>query len=164
MTTMQRQQPTVITTPSNRRTGLIVGMAVIGLLIGLLGGWLLFSSDDVISVNEMELTDRQTEMVAMIESNFAAWQANDVERALSYYSDNATFVALDVEYPVADGSLADYVTSFFGAMHMEQLAPDVVVDVNTVITFHTYRGATYTNIFDFTTTGDVLILRHEVAR
>lgn len=164
MTTMQQQRPSTIAASSNRRTGIIVGMAVVGLLIGLLGGWLLFGSDDVISVRETTLTDRQNEMVALIEADFTAWQANDVDTVLSYYTDNAVFVALDVEYPVADGSLADYVRSFFGAKNMEQLGPQVVVDGNTVITFHTYSGATYTNIFDFTTTGDVSIVRHEVIR
>ena len=38
----------------------------------------------------------------------------------------------------------------------------MLVDGNTVISFHTYLGATYTSINDFTSSGDVLIARHEV--
>lgn len=160
--TATRERPTVVGAPSARGPGLMVGMVVIGLLIGLLGGWLLFGSVDVITVDGSGLTDRQAEMVEMIEEDFAAWQDNDVDRVLSLYTDTGVFVALGEDYRVADGSLANYVTSFSGAPRMEAVGPEVIVDGNTVISFHTYAGTTYTNIFDFTSRGEVLIGRHEV--
>lgn len=164
MTTTQQERATVAgDRRATRGPWLLAGMVVIGLLIGLLGGWLLFGSDDVITVDGSTLTDRQAEMIDVINDDFAAWQDNDVDRALSYYTDRGTFIALGEEYLVEDGSLAEYVTGFFGAPNMEEVGPDVIVDGNTVITFHTYAGTTYTNIFTFTSTGDVLIVRHEVA-
>ncbi len=164
MTTTQQQRPTVVGAPSTTRgRGLMIGLVVIGLLIGLLGGWLLFGSNDVVAVDGSALTDRQAEMVAMIDDNFAAWQDNDVDEVLSYHTDTATFVALGSEYPVADGSLATYVRAFYGAPEMEPVEPMVVVDGNTVVSFHTYRGMTLMNVFDFTSSGEVLIARHEVS-
>jgi hypothetical protein len=163
MTTVQQERPAVLGAPTaTRRTGSMIGMVVIGLLIGLLGGWLLFGSDEVVTVDGSTLTARQAEMVAMIEDDFAAWQDNDVDAVLSHYTGTGAFVANGVEHRVADGGLASYVRSFFGAANMESVGPDVVVDGTTVISFHTYLGATYTSIFDFTSSGDVLIARHEV--
>jgi hypothetical protein len=140
----------------------MIGMVVIGLLIGLLGGWLLFGSDEVVTVDGSGLTDRQVEMVELIESDFAAWQDNDVDLVLSHYTDRATFVAGGQEHPVADGSLARYVTTFIGANRMESVGPAIVIDGNSAISFHTYQGTTYANLFSFTSSGDVLIARHEV--
>ena len=163
MTTLQQERPAVAGTPSTRRSGLMIGMIVIGLLTGLLGGWLIFGSDDVIQVDGTGLTDRQTEMLELIDTDFAAWQDNDVDLVLSHYTDTAAFVAREVEYRVADGGLADYVASFSLASSMEQIGPTVVVDGNTVMSFHTFGGSTFTNVFDFTSSGDVLIARHEVS-
>ncbi len=162
MTTTQRERPTVVGAASTRSPWLLVGTVVIGLLLGLLGGWLLFGSTDILTVDGSGLTERQTEMVDMIESDFAAWQDNDVDRVLSHYTDTATFVARGVEHRVTDGGLARFVTSFIGAPDMEAVGPDVIVDGNTVISFHTFGEATYVDIFDFTSSGDVLIARHEV--
>lgn len=163
MTTIQ-DRPSVVGAPSTRGPWLTVGMVVIGLLIGLLGGWLFFGSDDVTTADGEGLTDRQAEMVEMIEDAMVAWQANDVDDVLSYYTDTGVFVALGIEYRVADGGLADYVRSFAGASRMESVGPTVVVDGNTVIAFHTYAGDTLTNVFEFTSGGEVLIARHEVSR
>lgn len=162
MTTTQQERPVIVRVPSRtRHPGLMIGMVVIGLLIGLLGGWLIFGAEEVITVDGSALTDRQIEMVELIESNFAAWQDNDVDRVLSHYTERATFVA-GGEYRVADGSLARFVTSFVGAPQMEPIGPEVLVDGNSAISFHTYQGTTYANIFHFTSSGDVLIARHQV--
>lgn len=164
MTTTQQERPTVVGAPTTtRRPWLLIGMVVIGLLIGLLGGWLLFGSTDVIAVDGGDLTDRQIEMTETVSGAFEAWTSNDVSTVLSHYTDTATFVALGVEYPVADGSLARYVGSFFGAAEMESVEPMVVVDGNTVVSFHSYEGMTLMNVFDFTSSGEVLIARHEVS-
>ena len=164
MTTTQRTRPTVVGAPTTtRRLSLMVGLTVIGLLIGLLGGWALFGATDVIAVDGGEIADRQIEMTEMISGAFEAWTSNDVDSVLSYYTDTATFVALGVEYPVADGSLAGYVRSFSGAPGMESVEPMVVVVGNTVVSFHTYEGMTLMNVFDFTSSGEVLIARHEVS-
>ncbi|MDH3247604.1 MAG: hypothetical protein OEQ47_01475 [Acidimicrobiia bacterium] len=163
MTTLQQERPAVAGTPSTRRSGLMIGMIVIGLLIGLLGGWLIFGSDDVVNVDGTGLTDRQTEMLELIDADFAAWQDNDVDLVLSHYTDTAAFVARGVEYRVADGGLADYVASFLLASSMEQIGPNVVVDGNTVMSFHTFGGSILTNVFEFTSSGEVLIARHEVS-
>jgi hypothetical protein len=142
----------------------MTGIAVIGLLIGLLGGWALFGSDaDVIAVDGGDLTDRQIEMTEVVADSFDAWTSNDVDQALSYYADTGVFVALGVEYPAADGSLAGYIERFITASRMEPIGPEVVVDGNTVVSFHTYSGSTYTNVFEFTSSGDVLIARHTVS-
>lgn len=164
MTTLQQERPAVASTPSTGRSGLMIGMIVIGLVIGLLGGWLIFGSDDAITVDGSGLTDRQVEMLDMIDSDFAAWQDNDVDLVLSHYTDRASFVGLGVVYRVADGGLADYVSAFTLASSMEQIGPKVIVDGNTVMSFHTFGGSTLTNVFDFTSSGDVLIARHEVSR
>ena len=163
MTTMQQERPAVAGTPRAQRTGLMIGMIVIGLLIGLLGGWLIFGSDDAITVDGSGLTDRQAEMLDMLDTDFAAWQDNDVDLVLSHYTERAAFVASGVVYPVADGSLADFVSAFLQASDMEQIGPKVVVDGNTVMSFHTFGGGTFTNVFHFTPSGDVLIARHEVS-
>ena len=164
MTTTQQEHPKLVgPLTTTRRPWLLIGMVVIGLLVGLLGGWLLFGSDDVVTVDGSSLTDRQAEMVAMIDDNLAAWQDNNVDEVLSYHTDTATFVALGSEYPVADGSLAAYVRSFYGAPGMESFEPMVVVDGNTVVSFHTIEGMTLMNVFDFTSSGEVLIARHEVS-
>ncbi len=163
MTTTQRERPMVVAAPSRtRRRRLVVGMLVIGLLIGLLGGWLLFRSDDVVTVDGSALTDRQAEMVATIEDAFAAWQDNDVDEVLSHYQSTGRFIALGVEYPVEDGSLAAYVRSFYGASGMTSVGPHVVIDHNTVLSFHTLMGTTYTSTYEFTSGGEVLISVHDV--
>jgi len=160
--TTTHERSTVVRAPNSRRPWLMIGMAVFGLLIGLLGGWLFFGTEDVITVDGSALTARQTEMVAMMDDAFAAWQDNDVDTVLSYYTETGAFVTNGVDYRVADGGLANFVRSFFGASNMESVGPEVVVDNDTVVSFHTYQGVTYTNVFDFTSSGDVLIARHEV--
>ena len=164
MTTTQQRQPTAgVAETRNRGPMLMIGMAVIGLILGLLGGWALFAPEsDVIAVQGGELSDRQIEMTEMVDDAFDAWIRNDVDEVLTYYTDTGTFVALGVEYPVADGSLADFVEGFTGASQMESLGPKVVIDSNTILSFHDFGGVTRTNVFDFTSSGDVLIARHAV--
>lgn len=162
MTTMQQERPMVGGAPSTtRRPWLMTGMLVIGLLIGLLGGWLIFGSDDVMTLDGSELTERQIEMIEMIDQDFAAWQANDVDTVLSHYTDSGVFVT-DREYLVRDGSLAGFVRFFSGAPMMEPVGQKLMVDDITVISFHTYAAHTYTNVFRFKAVGDVLITRHHV--
>ncbi len=161
MTTMQ-ERPTLVGAPRTSSPWLIVGMVVIGLLLGLLGGWMLFGSSDMIAADGSAITDRQAEMSTMIDDAFVAWQDSDVEAVLSYYTERANFVARGIEYGVEDGELADYVTSFTRSSAMEPVGPDVFIDENTVVSFHTFDGQTFMNVFDFTPSGEVLIARHEV--
>ena len=163
MTTLQQERPAVVGTPSTRRSGLMIGMIVIGLLIGLLGGWLIFGSDDVITVDGSALTGRQIEMTELIDEHMVAWQANDAEGVVSHFTTSGVFVT-DRDYRVSDGSLAALVRFATGTSMLESVGQKVVVDDTTVVSFHSDSGITYTNVFRFTTVGDVLITRHEVVR
>ena len=160
--TIAQERPTVVGAQTTaRRPELMIGI-VIGIVIGLLAGSLLFGPSDVVAVDGTALTERQTEMVAMVDDVFAAWQENDVDAVLSYFTDTGIFIDSGREYRVADGTLASLVRSAYGAPNMERVRPDMVVDDTTLISFHTYMRTTYTSTFGFTSNGDVLIARHEV--
>lgn len=146
----------------SRRTGLMIGMVVIGLLIGLLGGWLIFGSGDVVTVDGSALTDRQIEMTELIDEHMIAWQTKDAEGVVSHFTASGVFVT-DREYRVSDGSLAALVRFATGTSMLESVGQKIVVDDNTVVMFHSDSGITYPNVFHFTTAGDVLITRHEVS-
>lgn len=162
--TIAQERPTVVGAQTTaRRPELMIGI-VIGIVIGLLAGSLLFGPDDVVTVDGTALTERQTEMVAMIDDAFTAWQENDVDAVLSYFTDGGVFAGTDTTYRVSDGSLEGFVRFFSGASGMEAVGQKIVLDDTTVVSFHTLAGNTYTNVFRFTIAGDVLITRHDVLR
>ena len=170
MKTMERTHHEVQTpevsnrrTSGGRRTGMLVLVAVLALILGAVGGWFARGSDGdptILLAGEGELTERQAQMVDVYEEAEAAWHAGDGEAVAALFTDDGYGRFLGSTYQVGDGGLDRYVES--GAWNSLDVLEPVLVKGNTVLNFHIYRGSTYTNVVEFTTEGELLMVSHTI--
>lgn len=143
-------------------TAAVVG--VVALVMGVAGG-ALFSSGSVgdepgvVVVSGGEPTDRQAEMVAIVDDYIAGWQATDGDRVASYMTDDGyvEYIGSLGTYRVADGSLQERISN--GPYNtLMRLGPKVVYDDRIVI-FGDFQNSSvnWLSIVQFTRSGDVLI-------
>ncbi len=155
--------------PASKRRPTMTAIALIAsLLVGVLAGYLLWGTDntdqatsDAVATGGIEITTRQEQMMDLLEAYEEAWQNGDGEAVAAMFTENGMVTMLGVELPVENGVLADYVTAN-PAPTLDVLEPNLV-DGNRVFNFHTSGvNETFTNVLEFTTEGDVLIISHDI--
>jgi len=168
MTTLNTPHEAQSSAPGGRRAspswaGLILGLLV-ALVVGGLGGWLARGATDDASAYVAgggALTERQEQMVDLIQDSGEAWATGDAQALEGMFADDGTFTVFDVTYRMDDGSLQAYMdeTSFPGL----KLYGPIVVRGNQAVMFHNY--ATFgdiADVFEFTPEGELMIVSHEV--
>lgn len=150
---------------TGRRLPLAPILAVVALLLGVFGGFLLWGTDDTnptaLATGGADLTARQEQMVDLVEDAEAAWQVGDGDAVAAMFTEDGVLTVLGRDYPVDGGALADFVDSGpFTSLDM--LDPFLVSD-NLMLAFHTYGAwGTLHDAFEFTTSGEVLFTSHEI--
>ena len=159
METVERPvQATEDTAQHDRRPLTIVLVAIIALLLGGLGGWLIRGSDDggtddAIEVVTGELTDRQQEMLRVADEHYAAFVAGDGEALTALYVPQGVMGDVRAD----DGTMAAAFEGLAPPGRMEMLPPALVFEDNMVRVIN--WGSTYGIVGHlFTTSGDVLII------
>lgn len=139
---------------------------VAALLLGLLAGYVLYDSDETsvpaaMAVDGDELTDRQEEMLELLDDYSAAWRAGDGEAAEAMFTSNGV-LTYGKDYLASDGGLAAFIDAI-PTPRLEMLEP-VLLSGSTMISFHelTPEGATRQNLMEFTATGEVRLIKHEI--
>ena len=167
--TMQETRPQTVgssekTTTAGRGPLAFVLVAVVALLLGVLGGWLLRGSDsdpDAVVAGGGDLSERQEEMLDMFADYTEAVLANDGAAVVDMFVPYGTWSG-DVGEPlyVEDGSLEEFVNSFSFTAPLF-LAP-ILVDGERLLYVHDYTGASYYDVVTFTATGDLAIVDHRI--
>ena len=166
METIERPTPTVEETPRHDRRPLIVVLvAIVALLLGALGGWLIWGSDDdapddAIEVGTGELTDRQQEMVRIADEHEEALRAGDAEALTALYVPQGVLTnAFGEVYRADDGTMAAMFDVHAPPTLMETLPPTLVFEnVTTQVIDWGEGSANGTVLHNFTTSGEVLII------
>lgn len=170
MTTLQDRQEELRTTSppatnhSTRRGLVLVLVAVLALVLGGVGGWMIRGDDastsDVVLAGGGDLTARQEQMLDLVRDAEEAWQAGDVDAVLAMFAPNGRFEAFDAVYRVSDGSLASYIErGEWGSLGVYE---PVLVRDDTMLTFHEFGGRLYSEEFTFTPDGELLIVSHVI--
>ncbi len=154
-------------TPRARRVPILgaVLALLVALLVGGASGWLvrgsIDDSRDLVVAGQTQLTDRQADIADFMREYEAAWQEGDGDAVVSMFASYGTATLLGTTYRVDDGSLAEYVDSGNWAS-LDVLEPILVGGGNRAVSFHTFNGATYVDIVQFTGDGELLLVSHEV--
>ena len=168
MTLETKERPDSPTTKptktGDRRSLILVFVAVIALGLGMFGGWMIWGSTDnpdgVVVVGGGELTQRQEEMVDMLDEYGVAYLGNDGAAVVEMYAENGTLSGLGNPVLHAnDGTLEEFVNEFSFPDGPFDPEP-VVVHENTVRFAHEYAGRTYFDIVTFTSMGELHIASH----
>lgn len=162
---IERSEDTTTRPATTRRTRAWPLIALAALLLGALGGWWVSRDDGspapaAIAAGNVELTARQQDMVSTARDYMAAWQANDAEAVMGFYTAYASFVPIPAgaKYLVGDGSLQAYVESANWS-NLEVIDPILVNDYElTVVT--RLSGSQYTNLLRFTSSGELQLMLH----
>jgi hypothetical protein len=148
----------------------LVLVAAIALGLGLFGGWMIWGSTEpdtdadavVVVVGGGELTQRQEEMIEMLDVYGEAYLGNDGAAVVEIFAENGTMSGLGNPVLRADdGTLERFVNDFpvsDGPFYVEP----VVVHDNTLRFAHKYVGRTYFDIVTFTSSGELRIVSHLV--
>jgi hypothetical protein len=157
---------TATTTPARRIpvVGSVLALLV-ALLVGGMTGWFVRGgvddSRDLVVAGQTQLTDRQADIADFMREYEAAWQQGDGDAVVSMFTPGGTATFLGTTYRVDDGSLAEYVDSGNWAS-LDVLEPILVGGGNQAVSFHTFNGATYVNIVQFTGQGELLLVGHQI--
>lgn len=145
-------------------------IVLVVLACGLLGGWLMAPRTDPggavrhVTPGASVLTERQLEMVDVVEQYLDGWRATDGDRVAAFMTENAY-----VEYPeegvrveVADGSLQHRIsTGPYGTL--ENLDPMVVYEDRIVLTGRIDElSIPWLSVVRFTVVGDVKIVSETI--
>ena len=158
--------PTKPTETRDRRSLIFVLVAAIAIGLGLFGGWIIWGSTDdpdvIVVVGGSELTQRQEEMIDMLDEYGVAFLGNDAAAIIEMYAENGTMNMLSNPVLRAnDGTLEEFITDFRfpdGPFYVEP----VVVHENTLRFAHEYAGRTYFDIMTFTNGGELHVTSHVV--
>ncbi len=166
--TIERPRVERIAPFDDRRRLVVTPIAlVVAVLLGVLAGFLLWGLDDTtstaaVAVGGEDLTPRQEQMVDLINESEAAWQAGDGEAVANMFTENGILNTGTAEYHGRE-EIAGYVNST-SYPSLEVLEP-VLVSNNGMLTFHRISGVgTLSEVFEFTTDGELLIISHEINR
>ena len=160
------QAPTessVTPTSIERRPLVAVLIAVGALLVGVLAGWVLWGSDDasdgaeVVVVGGGELTDRQEEMLRVVDEAHGAIIEGDGDALAALFVPQGLLRDPNhgMELRVDDGSLAGQINA--GPAPSYQVDEPVVVLGDMVISTGSW-GDDFVHVFLFTPGGDVRII------
>ena len=145
-----------------RRWVMLAMVVAAALALGGLGGWLIRGADDgdpghEIEVSTGELTDRQQEMLRVIEELDAALRSGAADAALveRLFVPQGVYSIRNIDYRVDDGSLAQHFER--GSDTSALLYPAALVGGDVVVRLGDYSG-TYSQTFRFTSSGEVRII------
>jgi len=157
---------------SHRPWRAVAVVAVVALALGFVGGWLANRDSDsgssdsgveqprAVLVGGGALTDRQQQMVGVLDQYMEAWRNGDGQTVASFHTPNGEFVIASTDettvYSVADGSLANYISR--GQWTGKVLLTPMLVDGDHVTLFYSFMGRRAA-VVDFTSSGDVRIIR-----
>lgn len=152
-------------TSQGSRGSLIAAIAAVAaLMAGILLGFLIWGGDDssspaAVVVDGAELTARQEQMVELINEGEAAWQRGDRAAIVDMFTEDGTLTVFGTEFE--GPMIAEGVTT---QPSLDVLEP-MLFDDTRVLTFHYVAGfGTLVEVFEFTETGEVLIVSHEILR
>jgi hypothetical protein len=155
-----------VASDTKRRSVITPIALVVAVVLGLLAGFLVWGLGDTdstapVAAGGSELTARQEQMIDLLDDYVAAWRIGDSEAAATMFTENGVFTWLGTEYRVDDGALANVVTSL-PVPTLDVLEPVLVNDTG-MLHFHTVTGmGTFSNVFEFTADGELLIISHEI--
>ncbi|MFW2381707.1 MAG: nuclear transport factor 2 family protein [Acidimicrobiales bacterium] len=142
--------------------GLVAMMVVLGMAAGLFVGFLLWGNDgdrtDPIVAGGGDLTARQEQMVEVQGDYVDAWIKGDGAAAAALFTPDGRIEFWGKEYRVDDGTLESYVDRM-PARTLKVLEP-MVIEGDTILSFHTLGASTREDNLQFTRTGEVLIRSH----
>lgn len=156
-----------------RRVGRVVLVAAILFLLGLATGWAAFGNNEAsdsdtavtyVTPGSTELTERQTEMVELMDQYVAAWSATDGQRLETLMVDagHVEYAEQGWRFDLEDGSLQDRVSN--GPYEsMENYAPMLVYEDRIVLTGRVDSvDVGWLSVIRFTTHGDVKIISETI--
>lgn len=141
----------------------VVVIAITGLVVAC-GGNGDTASDDVVTIGNIALTDRQEEMVQLSDQYLAAWKSLDPAAVTALFAPDGTIESIlyDDEFRISDGTLTDRVQAAMNAFDMaslERVGPQLV-DGDMVYGVSRAGPQTFSTLLVFTPSGTVQILRH----
>ena len=155
--------------PDANRRPTIAWLAVVAAAaasIGLLVGFLAWGGDDrdptaPVAVGGDDLTQRQQQMVDLVDDYTAAWRAGDGDAVAALFAADGVATIVGQELPVEGGVLAAYVEAN-PLPTLDVLEPMLVGEAG-MLNYHEAAGfGTLSNVIEFTTEGELLIVSHEI--
>ena len=166
MKTMERNTTNEVTEKApvraaTRRTWWLVAAAVVALAAGLVIGRATAPSDaSAYLAGGGALSDRQEQMLDVLDEVELAWRAGDAEAVSAAFVPTGSATDGNASYRIDDGTLATYVTG--GDWSSLTVLEPVLVDGNNVTFYYTVNGTSYLGSVVFTGTGDVLAVHHKI--
>jgi hypothetical protein len=163
MQTMDRPVADAGPPATTRRPWWMLAIAVaVALVLGVLGGWFLAGAMDddpaAVAVGGGSLTERQQQMVDVLDEYEAAWRANDAAAVMAFFAPGGSFSSAGTQYLMDDGSMAAFING--GSWDSLTGSDPVLVAGNEVALHTTWAGTEWFNVIEFTASGDPLIVRH----
>ncbi len=153
MTTNTTERPTDLDQSSGIQSAQPIlgfaGVAVVALVLGLLGGWLIWGTDDdssagvaddgisaaVLSADGIELTEDHEQMVSMLDEYLNALRSGDYEAAAALFEGPGFTgsVVLENGFEILAPELATFLED---QMRMSEIFDVKVVSADTIVFFH----------------------------
>ena len=119
---------------------------------------------DVVTVDNVALTDRQTEMVRLTQQYLDAWKAGDPDAVAAFFAPEGKLESIlyEDEFRISNCTLIDRVQAAmttFGLSSLERVGPQLV-DGSTVYSVAKAGSSQFSSLLVFTDTGPVRLLRH----
>jgi len=148
----------------DRRPLILVVIALCALVLGALAGYSLGSDgtadERAYVAGGGEPTDRQGEMLDMVDAFVAAMDANDDGAILAMFQGNGEWTRFSKVYRASDGILEEFVRAH-GSEQLDLLEP-IVVDEYRVVFFDDVRGQANVNVIEFSQVGDLKIAKYRL--
>jgi hypothetical protein len=163
MQTMDRPVAEAGPPATTRRPWWRLAIAVaLALVLGVVGGWSLARVTDdeptAVVAGGGSLTDRQKQIVEVLDDYVAAWRSDDAEAVMAFFAPGGTFSVRGEEYRMDDGSMAAFLES---ASWSTLTGSDPVLMAGDEAALHTtWESQSWFNVIEFSASGDVLIVRH----
>lgn len=140
---------------------LLAAVAVLALAAGLVVGRSTAPSDEsAYLAGGGALSDRQEQMLDVLDDIGAAWRAGDPGAVAAVFVPTGYATYAGRSYRIDDGSLASFVTG--GDWSSLTALDPMLVDGNTVTFYYEISGVHYLGAVQFTGTGDVLAIHQSI--
>lgn len=136
--------------------------AVATLIAGVLIGFLVWGLNDAdrtapVATGGAELTARQEQMVELYEDYEAAWQRGDREAVVAMFTEDGTLRIFGQEFE------GPRIASGVSAWPSLDVLEPLLLDGTRMVNFHDIDGfGTPVDVVEFTETGEVLIVSHQI--
>lgn len=151
---------------THRSWWMLVLAVVVALALGVLGGWWLAGATDddpeYVVAGGGSLTDRQREMLDVLDRYNAAWTGGDAATVASLFAPSGVYVKGSIE--LTPGEIATYLERERATYSTLETYEPVLVDGAKVVEMASiYNDNVHAaSVIEFTTSGEVLIRRHTV--